>query len=70
MRLSKSNNLKIFLDAEGRKQTWLRDKLEEEGIYLNISTISRYCNNEIQPSASTLKVISVFLGVSMEELIS
>jgi len=70
MRISKNNNLKDILEEQGRKQTWLLQKLEGEGVYLNISTISRYCSNEIQPSASTLKIISVFLGVTMEELIA
>ena len=70
MRISKNNNIKDVLDDQGRKQTWLLTKLEDEGNYINISTVSRYCNNEIQPPAGTLKVIAGTLSVQMEDLIA
>lgn len=63
------NRIQTVLDNQGRKQTWLRDVLEEEGHAATISTINRWCTNDVQPTLSILDAIAVILDVKMDTLL-
>ena len=58
------NRIKEVLAEEGRSSKWLAAKLEKD-----VTTVSRWCNNHIQPSLETLDKIAKILGVQIRELL-
>jgi putative transcriptional regulator len=58
------NRLKIVLVEQHRTNKWLSDKLNK-----NITTISRWCTNESQPSLETFIEIANILDIDVRELI-
>lgn len=59
------NRLKEVLAEEGRSSKWLATKLEKDP-----TTVSRWCNNHVQPSLETLDKIAMILGVSIKKLLN
>ena len=62
--MSEINRLKEVLREEGRSGKWLAGKLEKDP-----ATVSRWCNNHIQPSLETLDKIAKLLDVQIRELL-
>lgn len=60
----KFNRIKEVLQAQGRKQSWLAEKLDK-----NYVIVTRYCNNTTQPSISMLFQIAHVLDVDVRELL-
>lgn len=58
------NKIKETLAEEGRTSKWLATKLEKDP-----TTVSRWCNNHIQPSLETLDKIAKILDVNIHELL-
>ncbi len=58
------NRIKEVLAEEGRTSKWLAAKLEKDP-----TTVSRWCNNHIQPSLETLDKIAQLLGVDIRVLL-
>ncbi len=59
------NRLKEVLAEEGRTSKWLATKLEKDP-----TTVSRWCNNHVQPSLEMLDKIANILGVDRRDLIN
>ena len=62
--MKKLNRIKEVLKSEGRTAKWVADRLE-----VDVATMSRWCNNHIQPSVITLDKIATILGVGIRELL-
>ena len=58
------NRIKEILAEEGRTSKWLACKVERDP-----ATVSRWCNNHIQPSLETLDKIANILDVNIQELL-
>ncbi len=63
--MPKINRLKEVLTEEGRTSKWLAAKLEKDA-----TTVSRWCNNHVQPSLEMLDKIAKLLGVDIRELLN
>ena len=62
--MPKINRLKEVLTEEGRTSKWLAAKLEKDA-----TTVSRWCNNHVQPSLEMLDKIAKLLDVNIQELL-
>jgi putative transcriptional regulator len=60
----KLNRIKAVLAEKGLKNQDLEDHLKKTE-----STVSRWCQNKVQPSIETLYEISKFLEVDIRELL-
>ena len=60
-----NNRLKVVLAEEGRTNKWLAEKLDK-----TVTTVSRWCTNEMQPSLETLYEIAEVLNVDVRSLLS
>jgi transcriptional regulator with XRE-family HTH domain len=58
------NRLKVVLAEKQKTGKWLADKLNK-----NVTTVSRWCTNETQPSLETLIDIAELLDVSVKDLL-
>jgi putative transcriptional regulator len=58
------NRIKIVLVEKGRTSKWLSEKLG-----VNVTTVSRWCTNDAQPSLETLVEISNALNVNVRDLL-
>lgn len=58
------NNIKFFLQQQGRTQAWLADKLNKSYV-----VTTNYCNNKTQPSLNTLRKIAEILEVDIRDLV-
>ena len=58
------NRLRVVLAEKGLTNKWLAEKLKK-----NPTTISRWCNNDMQPSLETLLDIANVLGVDIKDLL-
>ena len=58
------NRIKVVLVEKGKTSKWLAKQLNK-----NISTVSRWCTNEIQPPLQTLDEIAEVLKVNIHDLI-
>lgn len=58
------NRIKLVLVEKNKTGKWLADELGKTP-----STVSKWCQNTIQPDLKTLNVISELLGVDITELI-
>ena len=62
--MSGINRLKEVLAEEGRSSKWLAAKLDKDP-----ATVSRWCNNHVQPSLETLDKIANMLDVNIQVLL-
>jgi transcriptional regulator with XRE-family HTH domain len=62
---AKLNCIREVLEAQGKTQTWLAEKLDKDFV-----TVTRYVNNKRQPTLETLFAIAQILKVSPRELIN
>ena len=62
--MSQINRIKEVLSEEGRTSKWLAIKVGRDP-----ATVSRWCNNHIQPSLETLDKIAKILDVNRQELL-
>lgn len=58
------NRLRVVLAEKGLTNKWLAEKMKK-----NPTTISRWCNNEMQPSLETLLKIALLLNVDVKDLL-
>lgn len=58
------NRLKVVLVEQGKTGKWLADQLGK-----STCTVSKWCQNSIQPDLQTLDTISKLLGVSIKDLL-
>ena len=63
--MKKLNRIKEILKSEGRTAKWLAEKLE-----VDVATMSRWCNNHIQPSLTTLDKIATILSIDIKKLLN
>ncbi|MDY4811544.1 MAG: helix-turn-helix transcriptional regulator [Muribaculaceae bacterium] len=59
------NRLKVVLVEKKRTSKWLAEELGK-----NVTTISKWCTNTIQPDLTTLNRIAELLDVDVKELIN
>ncbi len=62
--MSKINRLKEVLVETDKTSKWLAETLGKDP-----ATVSRWCNNHIQPSLETLDKIAKLLNVQIRELL-
>lgn len=62
--MTQINRIKEVLSEEGRTSKWLAIKVGRDP-----ATVSRWCNNHIQPSLETLDKIAQILDVNRQELL-
>lgn len=60
----KLNKVKDILEATGRKQTFLADKMN-----MSYQQINEWCNNKRQPSLENLYKIAEILEVEIQDLL-
>ncbi len=58
------NRLRVVLAEKGVTNKWLAEKMKKSP-----TTISRWCNNEMQPSVETLVEIAKVLTVDVKDLL-
>lgn len=58
------NRIKIVLAEQNKTNKWLAEKLRK-----NITTVSRWCTNEMQPSLETIFEIAKALDVDSRLLL-
>lgn len=58
------NRLKVVLVERGKTGKWLADKLGK-----STCTVSKWCQNSVQPDLQTLDAISKLLEVSIKDLL-
>jgi putative transcriptional regulator len=58
------NRIKAVLAEKGKTNIWLADELE-----VNKTTVSKWCQNEMQPTMETLFSIAEALDVDVRELL-
>ena len=59
------NRLKIVLVEKKRTSKWLAEELGK-----NVSTVSKWCTNLVQPDLPTLNKIAELLEVNVKDLIN
>ena len=58
------NRLRVVLAEKGLTNKWLAERMKK-----NPTTISRWCNNDMQPSLETLLDIAIVLDVDIKDLL-
>jgi putative transcriptional regulator len=58
------NRIKEVLKEQGRRQTWLAEKIEKSYV-----VVTNYCNNNTQPSIEVLRKIAEVLDVDVRQLL-
>ncbi len=58
------NRLRVVLAEKGLTNKWLAERMRK-----NPTTISRWCNNDMQPSLETLMNIAKVLDVDIKDLL-
>ena len=58
------NRLKVVIVEQGKTGKWLADQLGK-----STCTVSKWCQNSVQPDLQTLDTISKLLGVSIKDLL-
>jgi transcriptional regulator with XRE-family HTH domain len=58
------NRLRVVLAEKGLTNKWLAERMKK-----NPTTISRWCNNDMQPSLETLLDIANALQVDIKDLL-
>ena len=59
------NRLRVVLAEKGITNKWLAEKMGK-----NQTTVSRWCNNDMQPSLETLVRIASVLKVDVRDLLT
>jgi len=59
------NRLKVVLAEKRKTSKWLAERLNN-----NITTVSRWCTNEVQPSIDKFILIAEILEVDVRDLIN
>lgn len=59
------NRLKVVLVEKKRTSKWLAEELGK-----NVSTVSKWCTNLVQPDLPTLNKIAELLEVNVKDLIN
>ena len=62
--MSNINRLKVVLVEQGKTGKWLADQLGK-----STCTVSKWCQNTVQPDLQTLDTISKLLEVSIKDLL-
>ena len=62
--MTKINRIKDVLKENGKTGIWLSQTLGKDP-----ATVSRWCNNHVQPSLETLDKIATLLDVQIRELL-
>lgn len=57
------NRIRVVLAEKGVTNKWLAEKMDK-----NPTTISRWCNNEMQPSIETMVIIASVMDVDIKDL--
>lgn len=58
------NRIKAVLAEKGQTNNWLAEQLGK-----NITTVSRWCTNDMQPTMETLFLIAKVMDVDVRELL-
>jgi putative transcriptional regulator len=58
------NRIKEVLNEQGRRQTWLAEKIGKSYV-----VVTNYCNNNTQPSIEVLRKIAEVLDVDVRQLL-
>lgn len=58
------NRIRVALAEKGLANKWLAEKMKK-----NPTTVSRWCNNDMQPSLETLLEISKVLKIDIKDLL-
>lgn len=64
-RVEALNRLKVVLVEQGKTSRWLAEQLGKTE-----HTISRWCQNKVQPSITQLNEIATILNVDIKELLN
>ena len=64
IRMANINRLKVVLVEQGKTGKWLADQLGKSAC-----TVSKWCQNTVQPDLQTLDTISKLLKVSIKDLL-
>ena len=62
--MSKINRIKEVLAETGKTGVWLSETLGKDP-----ATVSRWCNNHIQPSLNTIDKIAQLLDINRQDLL-
>ena len=65
MFMSKLNRLKAVLAEQERTSKWLAEQVGKSAC-----TVSKWCNNSVQPDLNTLNKIAILLDVNVKELLN
>ncbi len=58
------NRIRVVLAEKGLTNKWLAERMKK-----NPTTVSRWCNNDMQPSLETLLDIAGVLGIDIKDLL-
>lgn len=58
------NRIRVVLAEKRLTNKWLAEKMKK-----NPTTVSRWCNNDMQPSLETLLDIASVLGIDIKDLL-
>ncbi len=62
--MAKINRLKEVLAENGKTSKWLAETLNKD-----TATVSRWCNNHVQPSLETIDKIAKLLNINRQTLL-
>lgn len=63
--MSNINRIKVVLVEKGKTGKWLSEQLGK-----STCTVSKWCQNSVQPDLNTLKKIAQLLNVNITELLN
>lgn len=63
--MAKLNRLKAVLAEQDKTSKWLAEQVGK-----STCTVSKWCNNVVQPDLNTLNKIAVLLDVNVKELLN
>lgn len=63
--MSKLNRLKAVLAEQEKTSKWLAEQIGKSAC-----TVSKWCNNKVQPDLQTLEEIAKILGIDKRDLLT
>lgn len=63
--MAKLNRLKAVLAEQDKTSKWLAEQVGKSAC-----TVSKWCNNSVQPDLNTLHKIAILLDVNVKELLN